>query len=284
MAQDIYGIRDVGSTRRSFMKAGALSVCALSAHVAVGESAGTPADMPPLDYGLSFICHSAPLNSVRFWVESRTRLIDERDGTWTDFYQCGACKSENTFAERDLFMKDNYDFLPVFGGEEVLVFRRTAYIWERYRTIKKAVDMWGEPALKLKESARYETLDTWEAIARATADAIPLVAQTEIMNTQIQLRTIIEYPVKTMNIQPEKKQYQVDTGPIAFPDLNRHADPPIDAFSLAYVAFNVTDFADFVVEQPTPVAGENGGTHQVYHYSNPISMPAKNRLFAVYCA
>jgi len=30
-----------------------------------------------------------------------------------DYYQCASCKSENTFAERDLFQKDNYDFLPV---------------------------------------------------------------------------------------------------------------------------------------------------------------------------
>jgi hypothetical protein len=34
-----------------------------------------------LDYGSSFICHTGRENSVRFWVESRTRLVDGRAGT-----------------------------------------------------------------------------------------------------------------------------------------------------------------------------------------------------------
>lgn len=269
------------ATRRTFMKTGALSACALSTHVTAQENAVNFTEMPPLDYGLSFICHSAAFNSVRFWVESRTRFIDDRAGTWTDFYQCGACKSENTFAERDLFMKDNYDFTPIFGGGDVLVFRRPARISDRYRIVKKASELWGEPSLKLQEGARVEELTTWDAIARATADAIPIVAQTEIANAETQLRAIIECPSKTMNIQPEKKQYQVDTGPIAFPDLTIRNDAMIDALSLAFLAFNVPDFADFVVEQPTLVSEENGATHQVYHYSSPFSLPAKNRLFAV---
>jgi len=269
-------------TRRTFIKAGALSICALPAHAETTDPAGKPTEMPPLDYGLSFICHTAPFNSVRFWVESRTRILDERAGTWTDFYQCGACKSENTFAERDLFMVDNYDFLPIFGGDDVLVFRRPACISEKYRTVKKAADMWGTPSLKLKEAGRHEELGTWDAIARDTADAIPLVSQTEIANAETQLRAIIECPVKTMNILPEKQQYQVDTGPIAFPDLTRRDTLSIDALSLAFVAFNAPDFADFVIEQPTSVTGDNGATYQVYHYSNPLSMPAKNRLFAVH--
>lgn len=281
MSQHVLERGDLKSTRRGFIKAGALSLCALSAHAAAQDAPGKPLEMPPLDYGLSFICHSAEFNSVRFWVESRTRIVDEAAGTWLDFYQCGSCKSENTFAERDLFMPDNYDFLPVFGGGDVLVFRRAAYIWERYRTIKKAAEMWGEPTLKLKEGGHFEEMTTWEAIARATADAVPMVSQTEIMNSETRLRAIIECPLKTINIQPEKKQYQVDTGPIAFPDLTRRHEPLMDALSLAFLAFNAPNFADFVVEQATSVAEENGGTHEVYHYSNPISMPARNRVFAI---
>lgn len=277
------GKRTMQPTRRTFMKTGALSLCTMTARVATAQpGAAIPAAMPPLDYGLSFICHSAPFNSVRFWVESRTRLIDDRAGTWIDFYQCGACKSENTFAERDLFMKDNYDFTPIFGGDDVLVFRRKAQINDRYRVVKKASEMRGAPSLKLREGARADELPTWDAIARATAEAIPLVTQTEIVNTETQLRAIIECPTKTMNIQPEKKQYQVDTGPIAYPDLANRNVPPIETISLAFIAFNAPDFADFVIEQPTPIAGANDAAIEIYHYTNPISRPAKNRVFAVY--
>ena len=69
-----------------------------------------------LDYGLSFICNEASFNAVRFWVESRTTLIDTEAGTSQVFYQCGSCKSEHTFAAENLFIEDNYDFLPILGG------------------------------------------------------------------------------------------------------------------------------------------------------------------------
>ena len=95
--------------------------------------------MKPLDYGRSFLIGRAPANEVRFWAESRTRLIDEQTGRSEDYIQAGSCKSEHTFAERDLFVEDNYDFLPVFGPEYGVVFRRRAYLDEGYRDCRPAV-------------------------------------------------------------------------------------------------------------------------------------------------
>ena len=70
--------------------------------------------MHPIDYSRSFSIGTAPSNEVRFWVESRTRLIDP-DVQDEDFMQAASCKSEHTFHEKDLFQQDNYDFLPIFG-------------------------------------------------------------------------------------------------------------------------------------------------------------------------
>jgi len=89
------------------------------------QAAPTPSDASPaktaadatkiqcLDYGRSFLCGTVPLNNVRFWVESRTTIFDDQAHTSTVFYQCASCKSENTFGEQDLFLSDNYDFLPI---------------------------------------------------------------------------------------------------------------------------------------------------------------------------
>ena len=40
--------------------------------------------MIPLDYGRSFIIGKAPSHEVRFWVESRTRITDEKSGQYED--------------------------------------------------------------------------------------------------------------------------------------------------------------------------------------------------------
>lgn len=234
-----------------------------------------------LDYGLSFLCNPASFNSVRFWVESRTTLIDEQAGTRVEFYQCASCKSENTFGEKDLLYEDNYDFLPIFGGEDLLIFRRPARLSDNYRQLTKAADVWGQPILKLREGKRVTKLETWEQIRDTTAEAIPIVSQTELVNKETGLRAVIECPVKTMNISHDKQMYQVDTGPVAFPDLTRRYDRPIECLSLAFVVFNATHFADFVIEQPTPVIEEGEEKCRIYHYSDPFSLPADNRLLAV---
>ncbi len=281
----------MNTNRRTFIARGIASACAVTTVPAMCLAAN---ELEPdkqnegpfgcLDYGLSFICNPSPKNAVRFWIESRTTVIDESAGTATEFYQCASCKSEHTFAEEGLFQEDNYDFLPVFGGkdaEDLLIFRRPARLSDRYREITKSEQVWGKPTLKLREGRHVKVLDTWEQIRDVTAAGVPLVGQTEIRNPETNLRAIIECPIKTMNVSLQREMYQVDTGPIAFPDLSRRADPLIDILSLAFVAFNAPHFADFVIEQPTPVIEDGEQRCKIHHYSNPISLPAQNTLLAV---
>ena len=275
-------------TRRKFLQSTAASLCSIRFLLQGADAKphrGTILEgsefMRPLDYGLSFITNPSPANSVRFWLESRTRLIDDSSGDVIDFYQCASCKSEDTFAEKDLLYKDNYDFLPILGGGYWLIFRRPAYISERYREVIKAEKVWGLPTPKLREAGTVTELDTWPKVRDSTADAVPIVSQTELSRKETDLRAIIECPVKTMNISQDKEMYQVDTGPVAYPDLTKRHDPPIACLSLAFAVFNSPNFVDFVIEQATPVAREGEGSHQVYHYSDPFSMTASNRLFAI---
>ena len=269
-------------TRREALKAAAVSVGAASLGVAAtSEGNHAMESMPPLDYGHSFICNTADFNAVRFWVESRTRIIDDKAGRWTDYYQCGSCKSEHTFAERDLFQKDNYDFLPILGGDLWLIFRRPVRLSDTYRSVVPVENVWGKPVVKVREAPDATVLNTWEEIRDATAAALPLVTQTEIANKDTGLRAVIECPTKTMNVSIDKRLYQTDTGPVAYPDLSKRYDPQIECLSLAFVAFNAPDFADFVVEQPTPVQEDAGTKCEVYHYSNPFSVPATNRVLAL---
>lgn len=50
----------------------------------------------------------------------------------------------------------------------------------------------------------------------------------------------MELPPATGN---PRNLYQVDTDPVLFPDLSREYEKTVDAFSLAYIAFNVPHFA-----------------------------------------
>jgi hypothetical protein len=275
------------ATRREFLGFGSGLVCSSAlAEGPAGNASAAPAEerIRCLDYGRSFLCHkgeTAVSNAVRFWIESRTTLLDDRGKATHEFYQCASCKSEHTFAPKNLFIADNYDFLPIFGSGRVLVFRRTARLNPGYRTIRKVEEMWGVPILKLHPADPLTELDSWEKVRDATAAGLPLVTQTEITSAETGLRAIIECPAKTINIEPKRKLYQVDTGPVAYPDLAKVYDPPIDGLRLAFIAFNAPHFVDFVVEQPTPVVEDGKELCKIHHYSGPFSVPAKNVVLAV---
>ena len=217
------------------------------------------------------------------WIESRTTIIDPQAGTTTVYYQGASCKSENTFGEEDLFYKDNYDFLPIFGDGKVLVFRRKAnQPAEGYRTIKKMEEMWGaNPVMYLPVPEVVTQLDTFEKIRDATAEGLPIVTQTEFKNPDTGLKAIIECPCKTMNISHPRKLYQVDTGPVAFPDLSKRYDVQIDCLSLAFMAFNKPDFSDFVIEAPTAIVKDEKEVATIYHFSRIAHITGINKIYAV---
>ena len=231
-----------------------------------------------LDYTRSFVQGVASFNRVRFVPESRTRII-AADGTCEDYLLCAACKSEDTFAASGLFYPDNYDFKPIFGPTLGVIFRRKARLHDAYRSIVPVADMWGGPEHRLRtpHAGQVRQLDGYEQVRDATdADAL-LVAQTQWRDSSTGLGAIVEYPVKTMNITDDSDMYQVDTGPIALPDLSMPADNHAERLSLAYVAINQRTCAEFVIEAPSaPPAAPRGA-----HTPRQLSLPVENRLYAI---
>lgn len=51
----------------------------------------------------------------------------------------------------------------------------------------------------------------------------------------------------------------------------------IDGLHLAFVAHNSPDWAEFIVNQPTALTEEIS----VHHYSNPVRVEGRNRMYVV---
>ena len=269
----------MNSTRRGFLAAGLAGVGATTLVKTAGSDEKD--EIECLDFGRSFLCNPASFNAVRFWVESRTIFYDDEAGSQQVIYQCASCKSEDTFAERNLLLPDNYDFMPIYAEGNWLILRRHVDARDTYREVLDETRLWGKPSLKLHYGSSVVELSTFEEIRNVTATSLPLVAQTEIRNEDTGLRCVVEYPIKTMNISIDQSKWQVDTGPIALPDLTQRFDRLLDSVRLAFAVFNASHFCDFVIEQPTPIEQDEQEVGQVYHYSNPLSFPAKNRILAL---
>ena len=66
---------------------------------------------------------------------------------------------------------------------------------------------------------------------------------------------MIEYPVKTINVSERDRYYQVDTGPVLFPDLSIGHESFVGNFRLAYIAHNCADWAEIgcqCADPPSP--------------------------------
>jgi hypothetical protein len=86
---------------------------------------------------------------------------------------------------------------------------------------------------------------------------------------------MLEYPIKTMNANQDGGAFQVDTGPVPFPDLDRHAARRIELLCPAYIAYNGFGYAEFVLQSPTPV----GQGLWVKHFSEIRGLSATNSVF-----
>ena len=238
--------------------------------------------MKVCDYARSFVTFVTPgrANNARLQVESVCTLTDERTGKSGEYFFFASCKSEDTFAVRNLFREDNYDFCGIFSDEEYAIFRTHATHTDGFRE----QGLWRD---RFEDVCRHivrvegSVLKEPSRIVEASLQNVPLVGCVEIESADRGLRAVLEFPIKTMNANDMDSIYQVDTGPVAFPDFGVEVERHIERLSPAYVAYNAPDFADFVVQQALPVVVEGKEVVQVTHYSKPVSLAAKTYVLAV---
>ena len=216
------------------------------------------------------------INQVRVPLECRCTL----DGT--EFVLGTACKTEKVNVERDIWMVPNADFHPIASETEYLRIKS----WDccdkgimldppsrgpqPERGTGKAEEAFVFQRIEVRTVEARE-LTTTDEIVEAAMGSSPLVAQTEFRidgGTEV----VLEYPVKTINFSDKDGFYQVDTGPVLFPKTSG-----IDGLHLAYIAHNAPGWAEFLVNEPTPLTGEIS----VNHYSRPVRVDARIRMYAI---
>ncbi|MDP6776355.1 MAG: hypothetical protein QGI83_06290 [Candidatus Latescibacteria bacterium] len=233
------------------------------------------------DYGRSYVTFvtEGRANNARLQVESVCTLTDSATGETQEYLFFASCKSEHTYAERDLFHEDNYDFCGIFSEEEYAIFRTHSTHTDRFREEGLWRDRFQDVVRQVVRVEGTELGDRSEVVAE-TLKSTPLIGQVEIASGDGALRAHIEFPIKTMNANDIQNIFQVDTGPVAFPDFAVDVKLHIERLSPAYVAYNAPDFADFVVQEELAVGGGGGGI-AVTHYSRLVSLPATTRVLAM---
>ena len=236
--------------------------------------------METCDFSRSFVTFIGPKrnNCARIQVESRCVIEDTQTGQSTPYYLVASCKSEDTYGKGCLFREVNYDFCMIYSPTDAMIIRVHG---NAERDNREAGPIQGrfDGATFQIVLVDGEALDTNEAVVDATFAGRVVNGCTVIADPAGRYRATIEFPVKTMNVNDIKWMYQVDTGPILFPNFDSDKERWIERFDQAFVAYNKPDEAYFVIQTPTPlVEGQPG---KVSHYSRIVRMDAANSVVAL---
>lgn len=235
-----------------------------------------------VDFRFSHVVTQGPENAVRFAPESRCVIDDETNGVRYEYVQCASCKSEHTFSDDRLFMENNYDFVPVFGPNgKTVCYVSSAYHQDGFKRIAGEADgplrTWGKPSIYLRLNGEGTLLQTDSEVIEAAQRGAELVGQTIFVSKAQNLRVQIDYPIKTINTRREGNHFQVDTGPIVVPEIDRRHGSWEESLRLAYIAFNRTDRCEIIALAPVNLLRfRNPG---LYRWAGRI--PLLDRLFTV---
>jgi len=237
------------------------------------------------------ISHEPPfrVNNVRIPLECRATLIDHATGELTARYALTAsCKTERVNVTGDIWTQPNADLAVIATDGRFLGIKTWDKVDKgvmRYpeslgvqpeRQIEEAgeafdgfsVDIHSRSALEIK------TIDEMIEVLSGNGE---VVARTTIV--QGHLEFVIEYPIKTINFSERDRYYQVDTGPLIFPDFDSaDGTDMLKSLRLAYVSHNCPEWAEFIVNVPTPVTEDVS----VHHYSKSVRLDVRNQMFRVF--
>lgn len=226
------------------------------------------------------------LNNARIQLECRLSITERATAARQTFVMGASCKTEVVGVEHDIWTEPNADFVPIFSDDRFLLlktFARCGTTVELYppgsgtqpdRQSGVIAETFDRVTIRVAECAGT-VLETAAAVIEAAFANRPIVAVTEI--EQERYTALIEYPVKTLNVNERDGIYQTDTGPLLFPDLSRDPAELLDGLETAFSAFNCSEWIEFLIRVPTEI----GEGVQVYHYSKPIHLTATNRLVAL---
>ncbi|MGD9497171.1 MAG: hypothetical protein AB7Y46_12810 [Armatimonadota bacterium] len=214
-------------------------------------------------------------NNARIQVEAVCDLPAPEGET--RYVLVASCKAEDTYAADALFRLPNYDFCAIFSTEQYCIVRAGLPLTACWRESGLSRDRFEQVRMDLSQVPARACADARE-IVETTLGGASAVGRTELLDDDGELLARLEYPVKTMNVNDLRWVYQVDTGPIIVPDIERQGALEVDRLALAFIAWNRPDRAELIVQAPTRIAHSDSC---VAHYREVRGYAARNELLVL---
>ena len=216
-------------------------------------------------------------NSARIQLDARCEVVDQATGRSEEFFLITPCRTEWMYREDALFQVPNREYVGAWSRTEAIgLGSMTKRVGQRESSLAISIqDSFTGFDLTVRRFPRQRRLTDDADVVRATVDNLPLVGVTELDDGAAGARVVMEYPIKTMNIHPERIRYQVDTGPLLFVDSGIASERAIERLRMAFVCYNGPGVAEFVLRTST-----GAGDLSVDDYTEVRRLDVRNTLYA----
>ena len=246
----------------------------------------------PYDFSRSFLLfRSDRVNHTPRLQLDAVCTVSEPGQAARQFVLTTACVGENMYVAEGLVQLPAYEFVMIAEHRTEYAIRKrgatTAEDVREARRFGEAMPTYSghqtrvtELAVRLFPLEPATPLDTYAEVQAAMLAQQPITCRTSYTAEDNGAQVVLEYPAKIVNVQHDRPNWQIDTGPILVPDFRASSALFVGRLELAYILFNSWSRAEVLERRPTPVtpAGEQGP--QTTHYSAVHSLAVRNELFA----
>jgi hypothetical protein len=219
-------------------------------------------------------------NEVRIRIDARCTITNDATGTSEEFYLVAPCRTEWMYRDTGVIQNPSGEYRVIFSDDRQLYVGKSIHESVLRHGPSSPTSGFNYVKFKITENDAELLADEAAIVAESRDGIRPIIAKTEIINADRGLRATLEYPVHTMNYNDERTRFQVDTGPLIFPDLDVEAEHLIDTLSLAHAVYNKLDYVEFVLKRPTPVEIDGQTVTTIYHYSDFRNLNANTTFYA----
>lgn len=219
-------------------------------------------------------------NDVRILIDARCTITTDATGESEEFYLIAPCRSEWMYRETELIQNPSSEYRVIFSNDRQLSVGRRMHESEPRSGLSSPTARFDYVTFKISENGAELLADEAAVVEESQNGIRPIIAKTEIVNTERGLRALLEYPVRTMNYNTDHTRFQVDTGPLIFPDFNLHTEHMIESLKLAHAVYNKCDYVEFVCKQPTPLEVDGQVVATAFHYSDFHDLNATTTFYA----
>ncbi|SVB80847.1 uncharacterized protein METZ01_LOCUS233701 [marine metagenome] len=228
------------------------------------------------------------MNTCRSQVLASCTLTDDSQRPVT-YYLCKECIGEHMYKEIGIAQVPTSEICTIFGEHESSLRKKFAdhkddVIQSGTNDVSRkgfagGVAYWTNLRFLLK-SAEARPLRTTDDIITATLGGESMVGVTTLADSKNGGETRLEYPIPYVNVHRPENRFQVDVGPILYPDVASNEPALVDRLQFAYVMYNQLEVAEFALRVPTVIGGDLSVETQ--HYSQVVKVPARSELFALF--